>query len=85
MSAVEDVEDVEDVDEESSASAVSTVDNEESDISDIEEQGYCDDSTTDNVRLVMKLEPIRENKIKKLYKNTEKVRKILISLLDERS
>ena len=52
-----------------------TTDQDESDVSDVEEQGYCDDSTNDNIQLRMKLEPVSERKIKDLYVNTEKVRK----------
>ena len=44
-----------------------------SDVSDIEEEGYCDSSEIDNINMSMKLEPVRESRIKKLYANTEKV------------
>ena len=45
----------------------------ESDVSDVEEAGYCDDSSASNVELIMKLERVREKKIKKMYNTSVKV------------
>ena len=45
----------------------------ESDISDSEEAGYCDDSSTENIYIRMKLEPIEDRELKNLYNNTDKV------------
>ena len=45
----------------------------ESDISDGEEAGYCDDSSTDNIYISMKLEPIKDRELKNLYNNTDEV------------
>ena len=44
-----------------------------SDISDGEEAGYCDDSSTDNIYIRMKLEPIKDRELKDLYNNTDEV------------
>ena len=44
-----------------------------SDISDGEEAGYCDDSSTDNIYIRMKLEPIKDRELKNLYNNTDEV------------
>ena len=44
-----------------------------SDISDVEDQGYCDDSSPSNIQLRMKLQLVSEERIKKLYKNTDDV------------
>ena len=45
----------------------------DSDVSDVEEEGYCDDTKTDNIKMLMRLEKVRHSRIKKLYTNTEKV------------
>ena len=44
-----------------------------SDISDAEEAGYCDDSSTDDIYIRMKLEPIKDRELKNLYNNTDEV------------
>ena len=44
-----------------------------SDISDGEEAGYCDDPSTDNINIRMKLEPIKDRELKNLYNNTDEV------------
>ncbi|XP_067947674.1 malignant fibrous histiocytoma-amplified sequence 1 homolog [Watersipora subatra] len=44
----------------------------ESDVSDVETEGYCDETKSDKV-LQLKLELVRKPKVKKLYRNVEKV------------
>ena len=48
-------------------------DDQDSDISDVEEQRYCDDSSPSNIQLRMKLQLVSEERIRKLYKNTDDV------------
>ena len=56
-----------------SASANTKTEDTGSDISDSEEAGHCDDSSTDNIYIRMKLEPIKDRELKDLYNNTDKV------------
>ena len=52
----------------------------ESDVSDVEQEGYCDDSQRDNIKMSMKLEPVRDSVIKELYANTEKASNTVITV-----
>ena len=45
----------------------------ESEISDVEKQGYCDDSSSHNIDLKMKMERVRNKKLRKRYENIDKV------------
>ena len=49
------------------------VESPESDVSDVEQEGYCDDSSPYNVEIIMKLAPVKEQRIKDLYKDIEQV------------
>ena len=42
-------------------------------ISDVEERGYCNFSTTTNAVMNLELALVKSKKVKKLYRNTEKV------------
>ena len=45
----------------------------ENDISDIENEGYCDDTSDSNKLMSMRLQVVKKDTIKQLYRNTEKV------------
>ena len=59
--------------EENPVRANKKVEETESDISDGEEAGYCNDSSTDDIYIRMKLEPIKDRELKNLYNNTDEV------------
>ena len=48
-------------------------DDKDSDISDVEDQEYCDDSSPSNIQLRLRLQLVSEERIRKLYKNTDDV------------
>lgn len=45
----------------------------DSDISDIEAERYCDDASRSNVSMSMRLQVVKKESIKQLYRNTEEV------------
>ena len=45
----------------------------ESDVSDVEEQGYCDDSSSYNIDLRMRMERVTDERLRKRYDNIDKV------------
>ena len=49
-----------------------TGDDVESELSDVIDQGYCT-PTQYNIRMSMRVEPVKKTKIKRLYNNIEKV------------
>ena len=67
------VKDVEDSPSTSTSTKDKTAVDKDSDVSDVEQEGYCDDSSTNNIQLIMRLRRVTEDRIKKLYHNTDDV------------
>ena len=53
-------------------------DESDAELSDVEEKGYCDFRSRENIEMNLELACVNSKKIKKLYRNTERVSKILL-------
>ena len=54
-----------------------TVADGESDISDVEQEGYCEDTTEHNVFMRMRVRPVEQRRVKRLYKDSKKVGRLI--------
>ena len=53
-------------------------DESDAELSDVEERKYCDFSSRENIEMNLELKCVTSEKMKKLYRNTERVSKILL-------
>ena len=56
-------------------------DESDAELSDVEERKYCDFSSRENIEMNLELKCVTSEKMKKLYRNTERVSKILLCKL----
>ena len=53
-------------------------DESDAELSDVEERKYCDFSSKENIEMNLELKCVTSEKMKELYRNTERVSKILL-------
>ena len=53
-------------------------DESDAELSDVEERKYCDFSSRENIEMNLELKCVTSEKMKELYRNTERVSKILL-------